>query len=64
MEHGSQIGTSFSAIEKTLFCMPFVPEIEEREKKKTPNHFFLYIVTLVFLVSNRWCYLIGFCYFL
>lgn len=37
MEHGSQIGTSFSAIEKTLFCMPFVPEIEERGKKKKPN---------------------------
>lgn len=34
MEHGSQIGTSFSAIEKMLFCMPFVPEIEEGEKKK------------------------------
>lgn len=59
MEHGSQIGTSFSAIKKTVFCMLFVPEIEE---KKKPTNFCLSVQSLLHFFSPA-CGLISFLLF-
>lgn len=64
MEHGSQIETSFSAIEKTLFCIPFVPEIESKIEKTLLSfcivtlHFFsptdgvISLVSVIFFKSS------------
>lgn len=54
MEHGSQIRTSFSAIEKTVFCMPFVLEIEERKKEKPLLSCHSCISSLQQMVLSHW----------